>query len=771
MTESLQGRGDLFPPSVDVPALMPGSSTLAPAAAGSPIAASQDLHRLLVEHSLGLICTHDLTGTLLLVNRAAARALGYVPDAGVGRNLREFLAPDARGLFDGYLQRMRDQGQDAGLMRVLSRDGDERIWMYRNIRFDEAGREPYVLGHALDVTERIGAERALRESEQALLRAHAEMEARVRERTAALQHANERLVAEILERRRAEETRERALVHERDTLGFLGEVSLQLTPLVDRDGVLAALQQLPVPFLADWTLVFLADDDGGVRCIGGTHLAPEQDAALAALATAATGTVAADCMLARAIASGRPELIAGDPDGVSTGFLGSPLAALVRQLGARALLVVPVRSGGHVVAAIALASLTDTRFSASDVAIAQDLAARVSTALDRVKLYHDAQEANRLKDEFMSILSHELRTPLNAILGWSRILRMGGLEGRTEKAVEVIERNAEAQARLIDEILDTSRIVTGKLRLTLAPVRLEAVVRAALDAIRPAAGGKGIRIEEHVEPGLPTVTGDAHRLQQVLSNLLANALKFTGPDGTISVSLHAAGGELDLVVADTGVGIRREVLPFVFDRFRQADSSTSRRHGGLGLGLAIVRHIVELHGGSVSAHSAGQGQGARFVVRLPVGSVHAAGSAGAPRTPEPRSRALEPRLRGRRVLVVEDDPDARHFVSVVLEASGASVVTAATAVEALDEMSRATPDVIVADIGLPGEDGYTLVRRIRQLPPDRGGTVPAVALTAYARAEDREAALAAGFDRHLVKPVDPVALATAVAEIVGAERD
>jgi PAS domain S-box-containing protein len=366
-----------------------------------------DVHHLLVEHSLGLICTHDLAGTLLLVNRAAAEALGYSPEDGVGRNLRDFLVPDARPLFDAYLDRMREHGQDSGLLRVLSRDGAERIWMYRNIRRDEPGREPCVLGHAIDVTERIAAERALRESEQALIRAYDEMETKVRERTAELQQANERLRAEMLERQRAEETRERALVRERDTLAFLGEVSLQLTPVIDFEGVLSALKRVPVPFLAEWTLVFVVTHDA-VRCVGGAHVMPEGRRALAALELAATTAPPAGCLLARAVSTGRPQVDAGHPADIAAGLLGSGPAPLLEALAPRALLAVPVRSG-DVVAVACLGSLNDARFTASDILIADDFAARVNAALDRVALYHDAQEANRLKDEFLSTLSHELR--------------------------------------------------------------------------------------------------------------------------------------------------------------------------------------------------------------------------------------------------------------------------------------------------------------------------------------------------------------------------
>jgi PAS domain S-box-containing protein len=764
MTEPSPGAGSPSRLPGEIPASTPVSS--AGAASDRAVGAEHDLHRLLVEHSLGLICTHALDGTLLLVNPAAAKALGYPPEAGVGRNLREFLPPDARPLFDDYLRRMREQGQDAGLMRVLSRAGGERIWMYRNIRLDEPDRESYVLGHALDVTERVVAERALRRSEQALLSAYEEMEARVRERTAELLSANERLRAEIVERQRAEDTRERALVRQRDTLAFLGEVSRQLTPVIDVEGVLAALRRLPVPFLADWTLVFVVDDEGGVRAVGGAHATSDREGLLSALGAAATGTPPGDCALARAIASGRPELVSGDAAGVAVRFLGLEPASLARELDAQAVLLLPVRTAGRVVSVLALGSSTDARFAAADLAIAEDLLARVHAALERVKLYRDAEEANRRKDEFISTLSHELRTPLNAILGWARLLRVRGVDGGIERAVAVIERNAEAQARLIDEILDASRIVTGKLRLAIAPIQLDLVLRAALDAIRPAASAKGLRIDEHVDAGLPRIAGDAHRLQQVISNLLANAVKFTGPNGTITVTLAAAGNAVELVVADTGIGIRRDVLPFVFDRFRQADSSPSRTHGGLGLGLAIVRHIVELHGGEVSAESAGHNQGARFVVRLPLAfaPMSASLAPAAPAGTSPQSWGAV--LRGRRVLVVEDDADARHLVAVVLQAAGARVTTAGDASEALGELARDIPDVIVADIGLPGEDGYTLLRRIRQLAPDRGGKVPAIALTAYARAEDRALALAAGFDRHMIKPVDPATLVNAVAGTV-----
>jgi CheY-like chemotaxis protein len=330
--------------------------------------------------------------------------------------------------------------------------------------------------------------------------------------------------------------------------------------------------------------------------------------------------------------------------------------------------------------------------------------------------------------------------------------------------VQVIERNAEAQARLIEDVLDVSRIITGKLTLEVESVHLPAAVVAALDSIRPAAHAKGIRLVEDLRPTLP-VSGDRHRLQQVIWNLLSNAVKFTNPGGSVTVSLHDVDDEVELTVSDTGVGIRREVLPFVFDRFRQADPSTTRSQGGLGLGLAIVRHLVELHGGNVRVRSV-EGQGTTFTVSLPgrraqPGAVPAGQMVfggglllGTPDLP----------LRGLHALVVDDHQDARELAEAVLQAAGATVVTAESVSEAVAALESARVDVLVADIGLPGEDGYDLIRQVRRRPGGR--TVVAVALTGYARAEDKDRALEAGFDRHIVKPAEPAALVMTIRELI-----
>jgi PAS domain S-box-containing protein len=716
-------------------------------------------YRELVEYSLGLICTHDLAGTILSVNPAAASSLGYRPEDGIGRNLREFLAPEIRHLFDAYLARIKERGQDAGLMRMASRSGAIRIWMYRNVLTQARAGGPYVLGHAIDVTERIATERTLRERERALRAARSELEARVNERTSELQKANERLRIEIAEREEAERSRERALIEQRDTLAFLSNLSDRLAPIVTIEGLIETVARLSVPFLADWTLAHIISEDGTVRCVPGVHVDPSRTAALGTLATTlASGEVSTDSYLARIISTSRLAFLTpadGDLEVLLAG--GGEAAATVRVLGARMTALLPLVTDGGVRAVLWLVSGDESRLTPSRALVFEDVARRLRLAIDRIQLYREAQDANRLKDEFLGTLSHELRTPLNAIFGWARILGTRNLDESTAHAVAVIERNARAQIRLIEEVLDVSRIITGKMSLAAETVDVRPILRSAIDAVRPAMQAKRIRCEERIDPDLPMVLADPHRLQQVFWNLLSNALKFTGTDGTISLTLRPAQESVEFEITDTGVGIRRTVLPFVFDRFRQADSSMTRGHGGLGLGLAIVRHIVELHGGTVRAESPGEGRGATFTIALPV--------AGHPRGVAPSSAEVSgsatPRaaLQGLMVLVVEDHEDARELISGVLEAAGARVVSASTAGEAVAHARTLKPDVLVADLGLPGEDGFALLNDLRDMYPQ----LPAIALTAYARATDRERALAAGFQQYAIKPIDPEQLVQIVA--------
>jgi PAS domain S-box-containing protein len=381
----------------------------------------------------------------------------------------------------------------------------------------------------------------------------------------------------------------------------------------------------------------------------------------------------------------------------------------------------------------------------------------------RAEVLAQAEENSRLKDEFLATVSHELRTPLTAILGWARM--QNGRPGLAPKALEVIERNAEAQAKLIEEILESSRIMTGKIRLRLEGTELNEVVRVAVDTMRPTAEAKGVSLDTSLDPGSTRLVGDPDRLRQVVLNLLVNAVKFTPPCGAVTVRTEArAGSSVGVTVTDSGKGIPADFLPHVFERFRQAEGSTTRQHGGLGLGLAIVKHLVELHGGTIRATSEGEGRGASFALRLPVRAVSPL-----PRKPEhveqgTPAEAVEPgcRLDGLRVLVVDDEPDARELVAMVLREAGAATDEAESVACALDLMDRQVADVVVSDIGMPRRDGYDLLRDLRSRAPQRGGAVPAIALTAFTRREDVERAMEAGFDLHLAKPVEPMDLVAAV---------
>jgi signal transduction histidine kinase/ActR/RegA family two-component response regulator len=383
----------------------------------------------------------------------------------------------------------------------------------------------------------------------------------------------------------------------------------------------------------------------------------------------------------------------------------------------------------------------------------------------------EAEAANRIKDEFLATLSHELRTPLTAIIGWAGLLRSEDFDGELkQQALDTVERNARAQAQLIDDLLDVSRIISGKLLLDVKEVSLETVVANAINVVRPAADAKGISLSYDLNSERNLISGDAARLQQIAWNLLLNAVKFTPEGGAVRVRLGRAGSHLKLSVSDTGKGIAAEFLPYVFERFRQADSTTTRNFGGLGLGLAIVRHLVELHGGTVHVESAGEGKGATFSVTFPVLAVtHEVRNHEAPYYTHRDSRVLNTRLKleGLKVLVVDDEPDTRHVISAVIKKSGAEVKTCASAHEAFEALIEWKPDVLMSDIGMPGEDGYSLIKKVRALSAERGGQTPAAALTAYARDEDRERALAAGYQMHVAKPIGTRELIATIAGLAG----
>ena len=379
-----------------------------------------------------------------------------------------------------------------------------------------------------------------------------------------------------------------------------------------------------------------------------------------------------------------------------------------------------------------------------------------------------AEHASRAKDEFLATASHELRTPLHAILGWARMLRSGHLDaGGVSRGVDTIERNARSQVRLVEDILDGSRIITGKLHLEIRPLDLTRVVQAALDAVRPAAAAKKIALHITLDPAAARIKGDPDRLQQVVWNLVNNAMKFTPKGGKVEVRLERVGTSIELSVKDNGQGIHADFLPYVFERFRQADQSTTRRHGGLGLGLALVRHLAEAHGGTVRADSEGEGRGATFVVTLPVQAVfHEAVESSRPTPTGGAARASMSAnsLGNTTVLVIDDEPDARELVATLLRAHGAEVMIASSVADAIALLTQRSPMVLISDIGMPGEDGYELIGRVRALGT-KAAQVPAIALTAYAREEDRRRALAAGFQTYLAKPVEPDDLVRVVSEL------
>jgi PAS domain S-box-containing protein len=385
---------------------------------------------------------------------------------------------------------------------------------------------------------------------------------------------------------------------------------------------------------------------------------------------------------------------------------------------------------------------------------------------DHMKALAAAEEANRLKDEFLAVLSHELRTPLNAIVGWAHLLQSGGLDATsTARAFQTIARNAQVQSQLISDILDVSRIVAGKLRLEREPTHVAAAVEAALETVHPSAIAKEITLKAELDREADLVFGDPARLQQVAWNLLSNAIKFSPAQGVVTVRLAAAGDDVEVLIQDEGPGIRREFLPYVFDRFRQADSSSSRPKGGLGLGLAIVRHLVELHGGAISAANRTDRSGAIFRVRIPSRAVDAPGARPALSADTASPAEVSHSLAGVRVLIVDDEEDARELVVMTLERYGAEVLTAASSFEALPVLERERPDVLLSDLEMPGEDGYEFIRKVRALGPLRGGRTPAAAFTAYARPEDKKRVLDSGFQAHLAKPAQPNEIVSAVATL------
>ncbi|RPJ62659.1 MAG: PAS domain S-box protein [Acidobacteria bacterium] len=585
------------------------------------------------------------------------------------------------------------------------------------------------------------------------------------------------VVRDIAERKRVEEQRRQFIREQAARMEaeaseqravFLAEAGAILASSLDYETTLATTARLAVPTLGDWCLVAVAENEGHVRPIAVAHPDPQRAQWAEALFRRREAERAEGSAIAEAIRTRRPKIYTRTA-GILPGGSG-PETAFLEAIGFASAMVVPMVARGRALGAIVLiVAESGRRYRLADLLLAQALAGRAAMAVDNALLHREVHQASSLKDEFLATLSHELRTPLNAILGWSRLLRAGRLSPeKQERALDAIERNAVAQVHLVSDILDVSRIITGRLRLDVRTVDMGSVIDAAVDSMRPAADAKGVRFFCTAGPSLPLLAGDPDRLLQVVWNLLSNAVKFTPRGGRIDLSLLASASQMTVRVSDTGIGIRRDFLPYVFDRFRQADPTPTRLHGGLGLGLSIVRHLVELHGGTVQAESAGFNRGATFVVTLPIAPPEGAGDeAGRPsQEAAPVSSPAQPRLAGIRVLVVDDDPDARELLATVLEHEGAITLQAASALEALASLEPFQPHLLIADIGMPGEDGYGLVRRLRSMAPAPISRIPAIAVTAYARPEDQATALSAGYTRHVPKPVDPPALLEVVIDAV-----
>jgi PAS domain S-box-containing protein len=491
---------------------------------------------------------------------------------------------------------------------------------------------------------------------------------------------------------------------------------------------------------------------------------PEYEHTLAEVAAAIVPRFAAACAV-QFVHDDRLQLVASAGDMALLPDAEQVMKVVTRgmRIAEERSIVVPLRAGGCVFGAMIFGARgAPQAFDDDDRAFALQLADYVALAVDHARLFRDLQQASRLRDEFLATLSHELRTPLNAVLGWTRMLRRGTVPPeRTDAVLDTIERNAAAQMQLVEELLDLSAMVAGSLRLNVTRVDVRELLGGAVETIRPAADAKSLHIKLSIDPDVPEVAGDPGRLRQVIWNLLANAVKFTPPGGAIELLVSRGPADIELRVRDSGQGIAADFLPHVFEAFRQADSSSTRQVGGLGLGLAIVRHIVEAHGGTVGVNSDGVGRGATFSIRLPTGR--------APMASHDDSDTGLALLRGRRVLAVDDDESTQELVATMLLMYGVSVRTAGRAEQALTILSTWQPDVLLADLAMPGEDGYALVRRVRAMPLPLG-SIPAVALTAYTDPQSVQNAFAAGFDAHLGKPLEPHVLADALTKVLRTRR-
>ena len=687
----------------------------------------RDLRRLaaIVESSDDAIISKDLNGIVITWNRAAERMFGYAAEEMIGRSIRTIIPDDRQGEEDDVLAHIRRA---------------ERVDHFETIRRRKDGS---LLPISLTVSP-------IKDDDGTIIGAS-------------------KIARDITERKQAEAERARLLAMAEQRAALLEKLNVVgavVASTHDRDTIVQAVTDAARNLTGAAFAAFLYNESGRT----------DESFALYAVAGAAREAFSETPLVwnretFEATFNGYTVVRSDDVNADARYGEGSPFRTMLpASLEIRSYLAVPVRArSGAPLGGLFFGHPDAGRFTGEHERAAIGLALWASVALENARLYVGVQEASRLKDEFLATLSHELRTPLNAILGYSRMVRSGIVSGEKQgRAIEIIERNGTSLTQIVEDVLDVSRIVAGQMRLNVQSVDVPAVVQHALEAVLPAAEAKGVRVETLLDPSASPISGDPERLQQVIWNLLSNAVKFTGRGGVVQVMLRRVDSNVEIVVNDTGIGIAPEFLPHVFERFRQADSGTRRQRGGLGLGLAIARELTEMHGGTIQAESGGPGKGATMRLTLPIMMVRTQpeGSAAATGQAQPPERRIAiPNLKGVRVLAVDDDRDALGMVREILEAAGADVSVARSAREALEMMPAQHPAVMVVDLGMPMMDGFELIAEVRRNADSELRQVPAAALTAYARSEDRVRALRDGFQMHLAKPIDPSELMAAVATL------
>jgi len=693
-----------------------------------PSAPLPSLLAAIVQSSDDAIVSKDLNSIITSWNPAAERMFGYTAEEIIGRSIRAIIPDDRQYEEDEVISRIRNGEAVDHFETIRKRKDGSFINISVSISpvRDESGTIVGASKIARDITEML--------------------------RIRSLEERNRRQAA------------------------FLTRLTATFASSLEPRQILASLADLSVPYFADWCVVDVLQDSGQVERLAQAHVDPAKSDLLTQMRDKC-GNLHAPLNPGAVIRTGERVVVLEmtDRQAVEAAADSAECLRILRRLSLVSYVCLPLRIQGRTIGAVTMARAdSGRRFDEDDVRVAEDAASRTALAMDNARAYEHLQAANQLKDEFLATLSHELRTPLNAILGYARMLRSGILkEERRDQALETLERNATTLTQMVEDVLDVSRITAGKIRLHIQPVDLATVLRDALATVVPAADAKGVRLESILEPYIGPVSGDPDRLQQVIWNLLSNAVKFTPRGGRVQMRLQRVNSHIEVTVSDTGSGIREDFLPHLFERFRQGDSGSTRKHGGLGLGLAIARRIVELHGGRIHAFSPGEGQGSTFRIELPIMIVH---------TEVDSEHRVHPRAEGRRaapgefatlpditVLVVDDDPDALGLVREILETAGARVSTASSVPSALESIERGVPDVLVSDLGMPGMDGYDLIQRIRRMEGP-AKELPAAALTAYARSEDRAKALRFGFEMHLAKPIDPSELIAAVASLARRRR-